>query len=98
MDLAFLRRAEQRFARRTAIAPDPDVVSALREVQKAASAAARAEVLLEAPRVRDPIAEILLAGPGWRRGRDPARRPRLAAGRGGAEGVVQPRSGRTGRR
>ncbi|TFI58348.1 hypothetical protein E2493_10195 [Sphingomonas parva] len=67
MDLAFLRRAEQRFARRTAITPDPDVVSALREVQRAASAAARAEALLEAPRVRDPIAEILLAGPGWRR-------------------------------
>ena len=67
MDLAFLRRAEQRFASRIAVAPDPGVVSALLAVQRAASAAARAEALLEAPRVPDPIAEILLAGPGWRR-------------------------------
>ena len=67
MDLAFLRRAEQRFASRTAVTPDPGVVSALLEVQRAASAAARAEAILEAPRVRDPIAEILLAGPGWER-------------------------------
>ena len=67
MDLGFLRRAEQRFASRTAIAPDPGVVSALLEVQRAATAAARAEAILEAPRVRDPVVEILLAGPGWRR-------------------------------
>jgi hypothetical protein len=67
MDLAFLRRAEQRFSSRIAVAPDPGVVSALLEVQRAASAAARAEAILEAPRVPDPIAEILLAGPGWQR-------------------------------
>ena len=67
MDLAFLRRAEQRFARSTAITPDPGVISALLQAQRAASAAARAEAILEAPKVPDPIAEILLAGPGWRR-------------------------------
>ena len=67
MDLAFLRRAEQRFARSTAIMPDPGVVSALLQAQRAASAAARAEAILEAPKVRDPIAEIVLAGPGWQR-------------------------------
>jgi hypothetical protein len=67
MDLAFLRRAEGRFASRVAVAPDPGVVSALLQAQLAASAAARAEALLEAPRVRDPIAEIVLGGPGWQR-------------------------------
>lgn len=67
MDLGFLRRAERRFAVRLPIAPDPGVVSALLQAQRAASAAARAEALLEEPRVPDPIAEIVLAGPGWRR-------------------------------
>ena len=67
MDLAFLRRAEQRFARSTVVAPDPGVVSALLQAQRAASAAARAEAILEAPKVPDPIAEVLLAGTGWQR-------------------------------
>jgi hypothetical protein len=67
MDLGFLRRAEQRFASRVAVAPDPGVVSALLQAQLAASAAARAEALLEEPKVADPIAEIVLGGSEWRR-------------------------------
>ena len=67
MDLGFLRRAEQRFASRIAVTPDPGVVTALLQAQLAASAAAHAEALREEPKVSDPIAEIVLGGSEWRR-------------------------------
>ena len=68
MDLTFFRRAEQRFASRTAAHLDFGLLSAMLQTQQRASAAARALAhFAAAPAIRDPIAEILLAGPGWRR-------------------------------
>ena len=67
MDLSFLRRAEQRFASRTAVRPDFGMLSAMLRAQAAATPAARAQALVPEPReVADPIAEILSAGPCWR--------------------------------
>ena len=66
MDLSFFRRAEQRFASRTAAHPDFGMLSAMLRAQGQASAAARAQALAARPApVPDPIAEILVAGPGW---------------------------------
>jgi hypothetical protein len=63
MDLSFLRRAEQRFASRTAASPDFGMLSAMLRAQAATTPAARAP----APReIADPLAEILSAGPCWR--------------------------------
>jgi hypothetical protein len=68
MDLSFFRRAEQRFASLTAAQPDFGMLVAMLRTQQCASAAARAQGAATAtPAVRDPIAEILLAGPGWQR-------------------------------
>ena len=68
MDLTFFRRAEQRFASRTAAQLDFGLLSAMLQTQQRASTAARVLAhFAAAPSVRDPIAEILLAGPGWRR-------------------------------
>ena len=67
MDLSFLRRAEQRFASRTAAHLEYGMLSAMLRAQAAASPAAQAQALVPAPReVPDPIAEILSAGPCWR--------------------------------
>jgi hypothetical protein len=67
MDLSFLRRAEQRFASRAAVAPDFSMLVASLRTQQAASPAARAQARLSslaAP--ADPLVEILLAGSAWR--------------------------------
>jgi hypothetical protein len=67
MDLSFLRRAEQRFASRTAALPDFGMLSAMLRAQAAATPAARAQALAAAPgEVADPLAEILSGGPCWR--------------------------------
>ena len=67
MDLSFFRRAEQRFASRTVAHPDFGMLSAMLRAQGQASAVARAQALAAKPTpVPDPIAEILVAGPGWR--------------------------------
>jgi hypothetical protein len=66
MDLSFLRRAEQRFASRTAALPDFGTLSAMLRAQASATPAARAQALAAPPReVADPLAEILSAGPCW---------------------------------
>ena len=65
MDLSFFRRAEQRFASRTPARLDFGMlVAALRTQRETAPAWAAAPA--PAPRLADPIAEILVAGPGWR--------------------------------
>ena len=67
MDLSFFRRAERRFASRTPAALDFGMLSALLQAQQAVSAAAAAERIGAAmPRVADPLAELVLAGPDWR--------------------------------
>lgn len=67
MDLSFLRRAEQRFASRTASHPDFGMLSAMLRAQAAATPAARAQASAAKPgEVADPLAEILSAGPCWR--------------------------------
>jgi hypothetical protein len=66
MDLSFLRRAEQRFASRTAAIPDYGMLSAMLRAQAERTPAARAQALAPAPReVADPLAEVLSAGPCW---------------------------------
>jgi hypothetical protein len=67
MDLSFFRRAEQRFAGRTAAGVDYGMLVAMLQTQQAASAAARAQALwASVPSLADPLVELLLAGPGWR--------------------------------
>ena len=67
MDLGFLRRAQQRFASRTAAHPDFGMLSAALRAQAAGTPAARAQAFAAgATQVADPIAEILSAGPHWR--------------------------------
>ncbi len=70
MDLTFFRRAEQRFASRSAARLDYGVLIASLAALQSTSAAARAlrvsggeggEVL-----GRDPIVELVLGGPAWR--------------------------------
>jgi hypothetical protein len=68
MDLNFFRRAEQRFASRTAAPLDFGLLVAMLQSQQAASAAARAQAAwVSAPRLQDPLVELLLGGPMWRR-------------------------------
>jgi len=68
MDLNFFRRAEQRFASRTAAPLDYGLLVAMLQARQAASAAARAHALwTSAPRLQDPLAELLLGAPLWRR-------------------------------
>jgi hypothetical protein len=67
MDLTFFRRAEQRFASRTAAQLDFGVLVAMLRTQQAASPAARAQCAYRpAPRLAFPIVDLLLASPGWR--------------------------------
>ena len=68
MDLNFFRRAEQRFASRTAAPLEYGLLVAMLQTRQAASAAARAQaVWMNAPRLQDPLVELLLGGPLWRR-------------------------------
>jgi hypothetical protein len=68
MDLGFLRRAEQRFASRAAARVDFGMLVAALKAQQESSPAARAQAALAAPHnLADPLVEILLAGPDWRR-------------------------------
>ena len=68
MDLNFFRRAEQRFASRTAAPLEYGLLLAMLQTRQAASAAARAQALwTSAPRLQDPLSELLLGGPLWRR-------------------------------
>ncbi|MFL6845371.1 MAG: hypothetical protein ACJ8ER_10880 [Allosphingosinicella sp.] len=65
MDLSFFRRAEQRFASKAPASLDFGMlVATLRAQRESAPPAAVAPV--PAARIADPIAEILLAGAGWR--------------------------------
>jgi hypothetical protein len=67
MELSFFRRAEQRFASRTAAHPDFGMLSAMLRAQGQASAAAQAQARVAPTRqVADPIAELLVGGPCWR--------------------------------
>jgi hypothetical protein len=67
MDLSFFRRAEQRFASRTAARVDFGMLLATLRAEQAASAAARSVAGAARPaRPADPLAEILLGGPAWR--------------------------------
>jgi hypothetical protein len=66
MDLSFFRRAEQRFASRTPARLDFGMLIATLRSQREAGPAAPAAASAPAERFADPIAEILLAGPGWR--------------------------------
>jgi hypothetical protein len=67
MDLSFFRRAEQRFASRTPASLDFGMlVATLRSQREAGPAAPTLANAAAAPRLADPIAEILLAGPAWR--------------------------------
>jgi hypothetical protein len=67
MDLSFFRRAEARFASRTAAAPDYGMLVAMLQTQQAASPTALAQARFAAvPEIEDPIVELLLAGPRWR--------------------------------
>ena len=64
MDLSFFRRAEQRFASRTPARLDFGLLVATLRSQR--EVAPVPEMRAAAPRLADPIAEILLAGPAWR--------------------------------
>jgi hypothetical protein len=65
MDLSFFRRAEQRFASRAPARLDFGMlVAALRAQREAGPSGTVASA--PAQHFADPIAEILLAGPGWR--------------------------------
>jgi len=67
MDLSFFRRAEQRFASRAPARLDFGMlVATLRTQRDSAPTASARAVPAPAGACADPIAEILLAGPGWR--------------------------------
>ena len=67
MDLNFFRRAEQRFATRTAATLDFGLLLAILGEHQAASAAARAAARpVAASWPHSPLVELLLGGPGWR--------------------------------
>jgi hypothetical protein len=68
MDLSFFRRAEARFASRSAANLDYGMFTALLRAQQALSPAARVQgQFRKVPVMEDPIVEILLCGPDWRR-------------------------------
>jgi hypothetical protein len=71
MDMAFLRRAEQILGDRQPARLDHALLVAALAAQQTASAAARPQAGASRPRVDgasdDPLTELLLAGPGWRR-------------------------------
>jgi hypothetical protein len=66
MDLSFFRRAEQRFASRAPAHLDFGMLVATLRSQRDSAPAAAARATAPAAGIADPIAEILLAGPGWR--------------------------------
>ena len=70
MDLSFFRRAQTKFASRSAAGLDYGVLVATLEAMQSASAAARAVRGLGAPGEaaprQDGLVELLLGGPGWR--------------------------------
>jgi hypothetical protein len=68
MDLSFFRRAEQRFASRAPARLDFGMLVATLRTQRDSCPAASAQAAASAPvpQLADPLAEILLAGPGWR--------------------------------
>ncbi|MET1110789.1 MAG: hypothetical protein ABWX67_04590 [Allosphingosinicella sp.] len=68
MDLSFFRRAEQRFASRTPAGLDFGMLVATLRTQRDSAPASSAQTAAPAAAagIADPIAEILLAGPGWR--------------------------------
>jgi hypothetical protein len=68
MDLSFFRRAEQRFASRAPARLDFGMLVATLRTQRESGPAASVHSAASAPAasIADPIAEILLAGPGWR--------------------------------
>ncbi len=68
MDLSFLRRAEQRFASQTAARPDFGMlVVMLRSQRRTGTSDGVRGGGATAPALLDPVVEILLAGPAWRR-------------------------------
>ena len=68
MDLSFFRRAEQRFASRAPARLDFGMLVATLRARRDSAPAACADSGESRPAAAfaDPIAEILLAGPGWR--------------------------------
>ena len=66
MDLSFFRRAEQRFASRAPARLDFGMLVATLRSQRETGPAAPAIASTPVRSFADPIAEILLAGPGWR--------------------------------
>jgi hypothetical protein len=67
MDLSFFRRAEARFAARTAAHLDFGMLLTALRAQQTATAAAGAQSIGEAlPCPEDPLAELLSGGPAWR--------------------------------
>jgi hypothetical protein len=66
MDLSFFRRAEQRFASRAPARLDFGMLVATLRSQRDSVPAAGDRAAAPGARIADPIAEILLAGPGWR--------------------------------
>ena len=66
MDLSFFRRAEQRFASRAPAGLDFGMLVATLRAQRDSTPAAAARAPDPPASCPDPIAEILLAGPGWR--------------------------------
>jgi hypothetical protein len=70
MDLGFLRRAEARFASRTAAPPDFALFLAALAARQAASPAVRAQGPVGKVRaVAEPLVELLCGGPLWREAR-----------------------------
>ena len=71
MDMAFLRRAGQLLGDREPVRLDHSLLMAALAAQQSASAAARPSTDRPATRVDitpdDPLTELLLAGPGWKR-------------------------------
>ena len=67
MDFSFLRRAEQRFASRSAAQPDFGMLLVVLRTQASASNAAQALSHWDVRRPYfHPVAEIVLAGPCWK--------------------------------
>jgi len=74
MDLSFLRRAEARFASRSAAHPDFGMLRAALASEQSGTAAARAAARVGARSpIAEPLVELLLAGPLWREARSAQR-------------------------
>jgi hypothetical protein len=66
MDLSFFRRAEQRFASRSAAPLDFGMLVAALQAQRDSAPSGPASAASPPVRLADPLAEILLGGPDWR--------------------------------